>query len=137
MVATGLPSPERHLDAVETALGEIVYSGLTVESVTRTEAPPTIVCHLIPGGQHDGTVSRPHDDASYIVQTTCVGQTWREATYVWGLVQDRLLDGVVTVDGRFVMQVEPHSHGSLQPDNAVNPTLYFATPRWKLSTTPT
>lgn len=136
MVATGLPSPERHLDAVVTALADIAYSGLTVEPVTRTEDPPAVVCHLIPGGQHDGTVERPHDDASYIVQTTCVGRTWRTALHVWGLVQDRLLDGVVAIDGRHVAMVEPHSHGSLQPDRDDNPTLYFATPRWKLSTTP-
>lgn len=136
-MAEGLPRFQRHLQGLADALAVIAYPELTVEVGERTADPPALVCHLIPGGWRDGTAARGSDDAGIVVQITCVAATWQVAAHLWDLVEARLLDGLVSVDGRFVMSVAPHGgERQVKPDHTVNPTVWTAKPHYLLATTP-
>lgn len=136
-MAVGLPRFERHLAGVEAALSDIVYPGLTVEVGERTADPPVLIVHLLPGGWRDGTLARGWDDVGAVVQVTCVASTWQVAAYLWDQVESRLVDGLVLVDGRTVMQVAPHGGGrQVRPDHTVSPAVWTAMPHYLLSTTP-
>lgn len=132
-----LPRIERHLAGVKAALETIVYPGLSVEVGQRTGPAPALVLHAVPGGWRDGTMARAYDDAGLVFQVTCVALTWEVAAFLWDRVEERLLDGVVSVDGRSVMHVSPHGgERQVKPDTTVNPEVWTAKPQYLLATTP-
>lgn len=136
-MAVGLPRFERHMQGVIDALSTIAYPGLTVEGGQRTEDPPALVVHILPGGWRDGTAARGYDDAGVVVQVTCVASTWQVAGFLWDQVESHLVDGLVSVEGRSVMQVSPHGgERQIKPDHTVSPEVWTAKPAYLISTTP-
>lgn len=128
-----------HTDAVITALED---AGLTVGD---GEAPADagrqadgsfdhyVVVYSIPGGARSGTLEAPFEDGDLIFQVTCVGESRRQAEWLVDKAED-ILDGV-TVAGRRIHAM-PESNPGVTRDDDLSPPLFYATPRYRLMTTP-
>lgn len=84
-------------------------------------------------GQRDGTLSRD-DEAALTYQVTCVGLDNDGADLLAGDVEAAM--PTLTVPGRRVMRVELVDDGPARRDDDTTPPLFYATPRWRLWTSP-
>lgn len=84
--------------------------------------------------QRDGPVADPDADCVFTVQVTCHGASAESVTQIVDDVEVALR--AVVVSGRSVTRVEPIGGGDLRRDDDVTPPLYFATPRWRVHSTP-
>lgn len=141
-----MPRPDRdaHLQAVVDRI-EAHIAGLPAISnlpVGAAEVPSAhagryIVVYPTPGGGRGGSLSAPQDDATWIYQTSCVGNSARQAAAIADLVEDALLGATVTVNGRD-LHVYLDLEGGIRPDTDRGEAAetFTATPRWGLMTTP-
>lgn len=93
-----------------------------------------VVVYRIPGGRRSGNLEDPYGDAEFIYQITCVGTSRRQAEWLADNVDELLLAGV-DVDGRSV-RVVPHGNPGDPREDDVNPSIFSATPRYRLMSTP-
>lgn len=103
-----------------------------------SEFVPYVVVHdLIPGG-FDGPMSGPEEDlVDAAVQLTCVGGYPDQARKVADLARAAMLSGSLTIEGRRVTRVRPDGGpGGVEADRDPDPPVYYATPRFFISTTP-
>ena len=96
------------------------------------------IVYPLPGGSRDGSVARPYDDATLPYQITCVADTVSAARQVVDTVEAALVDGGITVAGRFVEPIEPaEAGGGIQRDDQTgDPPLFYATPRYDITSRP-
>lgn len=128
-----LPIIREHTAAVIAALQGF---GL---SVGDAQAPAGVsekyaVVFPIAGGDSYGTLAARNDDAELIYQVTCVGETREQAEWVADKAMG-LLAGFA-VSGRSVPVVALESMPGIQRDDAKSPPLYYATPRFRVFSTP-
>lgn len=89
-------------------------------------------------GTFDGTIGAPSDDADLEYQITCVGETRVQAEWVADAAIAALVEQTVTVTGRSSNQrITLVDAGAARRDDAVLPSVFFATPRIAIYTTPT
>jgi hypothetical protein len=133
-----MPTPlekRKHTDAVIAALQA---AGLTVgDGIAPTGAEAKyVVVYPIEGGNRTGTLAGPFDDAELVYQLTCVGDHRWQAEWVRDKAEAALLSGL-TVAGRHIPLVSPDEGDSgIRRDDSVTPALYYATPRYRIRTTP-
>lgn len=141
-----MPRPDRdaHLQAVVgrieahiAALGTVDNLPVGAAEVPGGHAGRYIVVYPTPGGARGGSLDAPADDATWIYQTSCVGNSARQALAVADLVEDALLGQTVTVNGRH-LHVYLHLEGGVRPDTDRGEAAetFTATPRFGLMTTP-
>lgn len=125
-----------HTDAVITAVetigkpvGDADAEGLTA---------PYYVVYPIPGGRRGGTLANPHEDSDIVYQVTCVGETREQTEWLLDEVTEALLGwgGSGAVPGRSITFVDISDHPGVRPDRSVTPPVYFATPRFTISSRP-
>lgn len=125
-------SARLHTDAVIAALEAV---GLTVGDATAAGlTPPYAVVYKIEGGEFAGSLQDPFEDADLVYQVTSVGRTREQAEWVADKAMV-LLDGV-TVNGRSIALVSPDGGPGVRRDDDVSPPLFYATPRFRLKSTP-
>ena len=83
----------------------------------------------------DGSLGDPYSDGEFVYQITCVGRLAAGVRYLVGQLESALAG--VSITGRSVLQIIPEDDGGVRPDTDVTPPVFIATPRWRLSTTPT
>lgn len=82
----------------------------------------------------DGNLGDPYPDAELIYQITCVGRLAAGVRWLVDQVEPALL--TVAVAGRAVTQVRPEDDSGVRRDDDVEPAVFLATPRYRLSTVP-
>lgn len=83
----------------------------------------------------DGSLADPYMDADLVYQITCVGRLAAGVRWLVDQIEPALL--TVTVTGRAVTQVIPEDGGAVRQDFDVDPAVFIATPRVRISTVPT
>jgi hypothetical protein len=102
----------------------------------ESEFVPYMIVWALPG-QFNGTIGDPQDDAELSYQVTCVGETREQAEWVADKAIDALVGQTITVTGRSVMQyIELGDTGTTRRDDDVKPSVFIATPRFDVYTTP-
>jgi hypothetical protein len=131
-----LPHDLAVVDALET-IGKPVGFGQAPPAALNSDGLPTqdyIVLYPI-SGVRDGTLSDPYGDVSLVYQTSIVGRLPDGVRWLAGQIEAALVG--ITVAGRVVTQIIPEDLGGVLPDRDVGPPHpYYATPRWRLITTP-
>jgi hypothetical protein len=83
----------------------------------------------------DGTLGDPYTDAEPVYQITCVGRSAAGVRWLVDQIEPALL--TVSVTGRAVIQITPEDGGQVRRDDDVEPPVFIATPRYRISTVPT
>ena len=124
------PSIREHTDAILDALGD---AGITAGDGTGEGlALPYVVVYRV-GGSRDGEAAAPEDRAELIYQLTCVGAIRKQAEWLQDEAEGALRS--MSVAGRAV-EVRLDSDGSVSRDDDLSPPLFYATPRYRIWTTP-
>lgn len=100
--------------------------------------PYRIVYPLV-GGEFDGPLGCPSDDASLIFQVTCVGATREQCEWVVDNTNEVLVEQAASlvIPGRFVIRVwADMAGGGARRDDEVQPPVFIATPRYRVDSTP-
>lgn len=85
----------------------------------------------------DGTMYNPSDDADLEYQVTCVAETREQAEWVADQAIAALVEQTVTITGRSTLQrIQLIDAGGARRDDSVSPSVFIATPRFSLYTTP-
>jgi hypothetical protein len=127
-----VPVLRTHFNAVKTALAAL---GVTVgDAEAPTVAPPHVALYQIDGGGLSGTLEDPNDDAELIYQATCTGVS-REQTQ-WLVDKTFGLLAGVAITGRSVPLVQLEMMPGVKRDDNVSPPIFWATPRFRLFSTP-
>lgn len=132
-----LASLRTHTDAV---IDKLEAAGLSVGNAEGKDASggdlsqKYAVVYPIPGGRFFGTLGELNGFAELVYQVTCVGSTSEQALWVADKAMT-LLDGI-TVTGRRI-RVFLDDPSGVRRDDAGPDTLFYATPRFRLTSTPT
>lgn len=95
---------------------------------------PYSVLYPLSGGGRDGSMASPEDDVTVVYQVTCVGVTRQQARDLADRVDSAVRE--VVIPGRAVTNVSAELPPGVQRDDDVTPPLFYATPRYRISTTP-
>lgn len=126
------PAIRKHNDAVIAAL---VAAGLTIGDGEAPEAdPPYGVVYQVPSAGLEGTLADPNADGELVYQVTCVGTTREQAQWVVDKAM-ALLDGF-NVANRSIARVSVDSLPGVLRDDKLDPPLFYATPRFRVFSTP-
>lgn len=123
---------DEHTDALLAALaatgrpvGDATGEGLTA---------PYIVLYPL-SGMRGGPIADPDADAELVYQMTCVGLDRLGTQWLADEVAEVVQAGF-PIPGRVLLRAELDSDGGVRRDDDVSPPVFFATPRWRLYTTP-
>jgi hypothetical protein len=98
---------------------------------------PYAVVHALAGGNTDGPISAPDDDADSLYQITGVGATREQAEAVGDVARVALCaPGALTVTGRSVCIVRVDVLNGCRRDDTVEPVVFITTDRFRVTTTP-
>lgn len=127
-------SQRAHTDAIIQTLEAL---DLPVGDAKRPEGDHNRYCvvYPIPGGEVSGTLEDPNEDAEFVYQVTCVGTKARDQAE-WVVDKVLLLLGGISVADRYVARVFLDSLPGIRRDDEVSPPLFYATPRFRVKTTP-
>ena len=127
------PVVRAHTDGVIAALEA---QGLTVGDAVAPEdvGPPYVVVYPIAGGGLSGSLADPNEDGTLIFQVTCVGASREQAEWLADKAM-ALLDGF-SISGRSIARVSLDLQGGIQRDDASTPPVFYASPRFRVMTTP-
>lgn len=132
-----LPHDLAVIDAVE-AIGKPVgfaeAPAGALEGVRTRTGPDYVIVYPI-SGVRDGSLGDPFTDADLVYQFTCVGRLASGARWLVDRIETALLSLAIT--GRVVTQVVPEDGGQVRPDEDVDPAVFVATPRFRISSVPT
>lgn len=92
-----------------------------------------VVVYRITGGNRSGNLDDPDGDGEFIYQVTCVGESRQQAEWLVDKAEELLAN--VALEDRDVT-VRPHSNPGVLRDDTVTPPIFYATPRFRLKTTP-
>lgn len=126
-------SQREHTGAV---IAKLESLGLTVGDGEKPEGAtvPYCVVYPIPGGGLSGTIDDPNEDGELVYQVTCVGETREQAE--WAVDKTLgLLEGI-SVAGRYIARVLVDSMPGIRREDEPSTTLFIATPRFRVMTTP-
>ena len=124
------PTIREHTDAVIAALEA---EGITVGNASGNGLePPYIVVYRI-GGTRDGEAAAPEDRADLVYQLTCVGAMAEAAEFLQDQAETAMR--ALAIPGRAVRSWID-SDGPVARDDDVKPPLFYATPRWRIWSTP-
>jgi hypothetical protein len=105
-----------------------------LEGVQRRTGPDYMIVYPI-GGIRDGNLGDPFIDADIAYQITCVGRVAAGVRWLVDETEPALL--TVAIAGRSVLQIVQEDGGQVRPDLDVEPPVFIATVRYRLSTVPT
>lgn len=134
------PSLRTHTDAV---IAHLEALGLLVGDATKPDGAGdqddgSFVKYAIvypePGGGSGGTLGDLHGDAELIYQVTCIGKSREQAQWVVDAALG-LLEGL-SVPERHIPFVQLDRPPGIERDEKQTPALYFATPLFRVITTP-
>jgi hypothetical protein len=100
--------------------------------------PPFLVVYPLAGGSFDGVLDDIEADVVWPFQITCVAELAGEALLLVDEARRALTVEPIEVPGRRTCWV--HADGGpagARRDDTVQPSLFYATPRFTLATTPT
>jgi hypothetical protein len=132
-------------DAVIAALedvGLLVGDGVSPDSGgwqgTPAESPfiPYVVVHPISGGIHVGTIDDPYVDTNSIYQLSAYGATRAQCERLVGLADAVMMGLRVELEGRRVAHIEHDMEGGAWREDALQPPVWRAVPRYRIHTTP-
>lgn len=148
-----VPAIDAHAEAIKTALaangkGVLVDRSRKPQGAGWQGTPGQsrfvgyIVIHPLAGGTHDGPAGDPSADIRWLVQLTCVGATAAQADQVGDLAAELLMSSrtAIAVTGRrLAAPITRESVGPARPDPTLgdSQTLFYATPIFRVWTTPT
>ncbi len=125
-------------DQVITAL---TTAGLTVgDAVAPTSISAGagyVVVYPLLGGDTDGTIGNPNDDASIVYQLTSVGADRRQCEWVADKARETILAAAPTLTNRKVTYIDVDMLGGVQRDDDVQPPTFYCPERYRIRTTPT
>lgn len=126
------PVVRAHTDGV---IARLQNEGLAVgDAVAPDVTPPYVVVYSIAGGGLFSTFGKSHDDGTLVFQVTCVGASRVQAEWLADKAM-ALLDGF-SVTGRSIAHVSLDFHGGIQRDDAQTPPVFYASPRFRVMSTP-
>ena len=133
-----LPHDLAVIDALETTGKPVGFAAApdgALDGVLNRTGSDYYVVYPIAGGRRDGTLNDPYADGEFVYQVTIIGRMPEGVRYLAGLIEPALLG--ITVADRVVTQVIPEDMGAVAADRDVGPPHpFYATPRYRLSTTP-
>lgn len=101
--------------------------------VQNKTGPDYAIVYPLTAGR-DGSLGDPYTDADLVYQITCVGRLADGVRWLVDQIEPALLS--VAITGRSVIQITPEDGGQVRPDFDVDPPVFIATPRFRLSTVP-
>lgn len=126
------PSVREHTNAIIAVLeGEGLKVG---DAEAPAGKPPYVVVYPLPGGRASGTLGELDADAELLYQVTCVGTSRKQAEWLADATHV-LLDGF-DVEGRYIPRVALEMHAGVMRDDQQTPPVFWATPRYRVLTTP-
>lgn len=105
-----------------------------LDAVQKRTGPDYLILYPL-NTFRDGSLGDPWKDADLVYQVTCVGRLAAGVRWLVDQIEPALLG--TTVAGRAITQVVPEDGGQVSLDVDVTPPVYIATPRYRLSSTPT
>lgn len=136
-VVQPLPHDLAVIDAVETIGRPVGFAAApagALEAVQDGTGPDYYIVYPL-NSLRGGTLGDPHSEGEFVYQITCVGRLAAGVRYLAGQLESALAG--VSITGRTVLQVIPEDDGAVRPDTDVTPAVFIATPRCRISTTPT
>lgn len=124
-----------HLEAVITHLENHADGFAIGDGEKPPGSIPYAVIYVTPGGRLDGPVSDPEADLELVVQATCVGGNQGEALWVRDRVV-RIFKLPFHVVGREVTRVRVGGPTGVDRDDDHQPPLSYATPLFRITTSP-
>lgn len=98
---------------------------------------PYAIVYPLTGGVFDGTLGNPDSDASLIWQVTCIGATREQCEWTVDTVNALLIGRPLAVAARLISRVwADMAGGGVRRDDAVQPAVYVATPRYRVESSP-
>lgn len=98
---------------------------------------PYAIVYPLAGGEFDGPLGCPDNDASLTWQVTCVGSTRKQCEWGADKVLAALIGARLAVAGRYLPRLYADmAQGGARRDDTVQPPVYIATPRFRAYSTP-
>lgn len=135
-IVQALPHDLAVIDAVETIGKPVGFAEApegALEGVQNRTGPDYFIVWPL-NSLRDGTLADPFRDGEFVYQVTCVGRLASGVRYLVGQLEAALAG--ITITGRTVLQVIPEDDGAVRPDTDVTPSVFIATPRFRLVTVP-
>lgn len=105
-----------------------------LEGVQKRTGSDYMILYPLNTGR-DGSLGDPYTQADLTYQVTCVGRLASGVRWLVDRIEPALL--AVSITGRSVIQVVPEDGGQVRTDLDVTPTVFVATPRYRIRTVPT
>lgn len=102
----------------------------------QSDYRPVVVVYDI-GGTLDGPIAGQEEDVALRIQLTCVGARPDQARWAADEATEALVTTTITIADRTVTYVRPDGPDTVRRDDDIAPPLFYLTPRFTLSTTPT
>lgn len=132
-----LPHDKAVLTALE-SIGKPVGFGAApdgaLDGVQGRTGPDYMILFPL-NASRDGSLADPWMDVDLNYQITCVGRLAAGVRWLQDQIEAALL--TVTIAGRAVTQVVPEEGGQVRTDFDIEPPVYTATPRYRITTVPT
>lgn len=98
---------------------------------------PYVILYDLPGGEFDGPLGCPDDDASLIWQATCIAETAERCRWLTDKAVAALVGQQIPVEGRSICRLyADFVAGAVRRDDTVQPPVYISTPRFRATSTP-
>jgi hypothetical protein len=131
------PLLREHTDAVVAALRDsagISSVGEVGDGDAEGLNAPYWVVYRIPGGSSSGELADPQGDAEFIYQISCVGISREQTEWMADKATEVLFGGLVVAGRSVFMDIEDHP--GVRADHDISPSVFVATPRYRIYTTP-
>lgn len=96
-----------------------------------------VTVYELTGGNLDGSIGRPDDDASIVYQLTSTGASRKQCEWVADKAHTTLLGAPLSITGRQVQRVAVDMLGGTIRDDDVQPPVFWSPDRYRIWTTPT
>lgn len=120
------------LESIGKPVGFATAPDGALDGVRLRNGPDYIVLYPISGSRF-GPLSGD-DDVELVYQTTLVARDPGGARWLIDKIETALAG--VAIDGRSVLWVTVDDVGAVRPDEDVQPAVFYATPIWRIGTTP-
>lgn len=134
-LATTVPSERDHFLAVVERLRGV--GGFAVgEGEAPAGPPPYVTVYPLEGGTLDGTIADVEADLVWPFQVTCVATTESEVLWLVDKVRSGVRQNTIAIADRRVLYVRSSGVSVPRRDDTVTPSVFYATPRFTLATSP-
>jgi hypothetical protein len=132
-----LPHDQAVIAALETIGQPVGFAEAPAGALegVRSRSGPDYLLLFPLNALRDGSLADPFAEVDLSYQVTCVGRLAAGVRWLVDQIEPALL--AVAITGRAVTQVVPEEGGQVRTDFDVDPPVFSATPRYRITTVPT